>query len=176
MDKIIDSISGMIIEQKRYDIQDVFNRIGTDKLMLQTAKQKAQSDIDVDGFSVHPVSLRYQTFYQKGVKCACCGIEGTHFKLCGDERTNRRHFNLFTEDGMLMTKDHIIPKSKGGLDTVDNMQTMCERCNHDKGNYYPDIKLIHVQVEARLLAFDHWSVTSSFFDIEGHHWSAVQIS
>lgn len=33
-----------------------------------------------------------------------------------------------------MTKDHIIPKSKGGIDDLSNYQTMCERCNKEKGN------------------------------------------
>lgn len=33
-----------------------------------------------------------------------------------------------------MTKDHITPKSKGGLDKIENMQTMCIVCNQEKGN------------------------------------------
>ena len=35
---------------------------------------------------------------------------------------------------VLITKDHIIPKSKGGKDKLDNYQTMCVRCNKRKGN------------------------------------------
>lgn len=141
---MLNSISGMIIEPKRYEIQDVFNLIGEDRLMMQNDRQQSGSDIVVDGFKVHPISLRYETFYQKGIKCACCGIEGTHFKLCGNKDTNRRHFNLFADDGTLMTKDHIIPKSKGGQDMVDNMQTMCEKCNIEKGAFHPDIKIEYI--------------------------------
>jgi 5-methylcytosine-specific restriction endonuclease McrA len=33
-----------------------------------------------------------------------------------------------------MTRDHIQPKSKGGPETLENMQTMCTRCNGKKGN------------------------------------------
>ena len=29
--------------------------------------------------------------------------------------------------------DHIIPKSKGGKDHIDNYQLMCEECNSKKG-------------------------------------------
>lgn len=33
-----------------------------------------------------------------------------------------------------MTKDHIIPKSKDGKDDISNYQTMCYKCNLEKGN------------------------------------------
>lgn len=127
----------MVIEQKRYEIADVFNLIGEEYLNRNNDAGQSTSNIVVDGFDVHPISLRYMTFYQKGTKCVCCGKEGTHFRLCGYENTNRRHFNLYAEDGTLMTKDHILPKSKGGLNRISNMQTMCTNCNSEKGSYYP---------------------------------------
>lgn len=126
----------MIIEQRRYEISEVFNLIGKEHLTGDNDRFKSKTDMIVDGFNVRPVSLRYMTFYQKGTKCVCCGKEGTHFKLCGNETASRRHFNLFAEDGSLITKDHIIPKSKGGPNKVSNMQTMCEECNRKKGNSY----------------------------------------
>ena len=38
-----------------------------------------------------------------------------------------------TED---LTLDHIVPKSKGGPHTPENLQTMCRPCNNKKGNTY----------------------------------------
>lgn len=130
----------MTIENERYEIDEVFNLIGEEHLLGNGDSNQNRGNIVVDGFNVRPISLRYKTFYQKGTKCVCCGKEGTHFKLCGDETTNRRHFNLYADDGTLMTKDHIIPKSKGGLDKVFNMQTMCTDCNKAKGNHYPGLE------------------------------------
>lgn len=130
----------MITETKRYEIDEVFNLVGEEYLLRNHDGEQSRSNIVVDGFDVHPISLRYMTFYQKGTKCVCCGKEGTHFKLCGDENTNRRHFNLFAEDGTLITKDHIVPKSKGGKNRVDNMQPMCEPCNKEKGAKYPGLE------------------------------------
>ena len=43
---------------------------------------------------------------------------------------------LSIEEGTLMTRDHILPKSKGGRDHISNMQTMCVDCNKAKGNTY----------------------------------------
>lgn len=127
----------MIIEEKKYSVDEVFHMIGENYLLGNLATEKNRYDMIIDGFNVRPVSLRYKTFYQKGTKCVCCGKEGTHFKLCGDESTNRRHFNLYADDGTLMTKDHIIPKARGGRDVISNMQTMCAPCNKAKGSSYP---------------------------------------
>ena len=34
--------------------------------------------------------------------------------------------------------EHIIPKSKGGSDHLDNLQPMCAICNNIKGNTMPN--------------------------------------
>lgn len=134
----------MVIEDKQYGIEEVFGLIGEEYLLRKTDSDQIRSDMIVDGFHVRPISLRYMTFYQKGVKCACCGKVGTHFRLCGDPMTQRRHFNLFADDGSLFTKDHIVPKSKGGRNHVDNMQPMCEECNLSKGSSYPGLEVEYI--------------------------------
>lgn len=133
------------VEPKRYSVEEVFDLIGENNLMIsEMNKSENRDDIIVDGFIVRTKSLRYTTFYQKGLKCAVCGKEGTHFKLVGDPKTNRRHFELFADDDTLITKDHIFPKSKGGRDHIDNMQTMCCECNENKGIEIPDIEITEI--------------------------------
>lgn len=36
-----------------------------------------------------------------------------------------------------LTVDHVIPKSRGGADTWENLVTACTSCNHRKGNATP---------------------------------------
>lgn len=36
-----------------------------------------------------------------------------------------------------LTIDHVIPRSRGGLDTWENLVAACNRCNHKKGNHTP---------------------------------------
>tara|TARA_R110000782_G_scaffold136677_1_gene229141 strand:- start:290 stop:544 length:255 start_codon:yes stop_codon:yes gene_type:complete len=42
-------------------------------------------------------------------------------------------------DGQICLEiDHIHPLSKGGLDEIKNKQSLCQRCNNRKSNYYGD--------------------------------------
>lgn len=34
-----------------------------------------------------------------------------------------------------LTRDHVVPVSRGGLDAWDNVVSSCKRCNHRKGNH-----------------------------------------
>ena len=121
---------------KEYTVKEVFDMLGEQNLTLNfVGRSDKAREIIVDGYKVRTRSLRYMTFYQKGLTCACCGRVGTHFKLDGDGDV-RRHFNLYCDDGMLMTKDHIMPKSLGGSDSIDNLQPMCAECNFKKGNTF----------------------------------------
>lgn len=92
---------------------------------------------EFDGDMIYMDSQRYEVFKKKGVKCACCGIEGKYFAKEKAEKDSRYHFNLYaiTKKGkeVLMTKDHIIPKSRGGRDMLENYQPMCKICNERKG-------------------------------------------
>lgn len=45
--------------------------------------------------------------------------------------------SVVTEPHLLLEVDHIIPISKGGLSTPDNLQTLCWRCNRTKSNKVP---------------------------------------
>jgi 5-methylcytosine-specific restriction endonuclease McrA len=134
--------------EKHYSIETVFNMLGEEALSIKTQPTHTKESIEVGGFKIYKKSLRYATFYQKGCKCCVCGKEGTYFQLDADRDggniEGRRHFNLYAEDGTLMTKDHILPKRWGGKDDIDNMQTMCKDCNEAKGSQY-DVPVLGIK-------------------------------
>lgn len=45
--------------------------------------------------------------------------------------------SVMVEPHLLLEVDHIIPVSRGGLSTVDNLQTLCWKCNRSKSNRMP---------------------------------------
>lgn len=99
---------------------------------------------DYDGDMMKMGSQRYYTF-AKSLCCDHCCREGVfmakerHLSKKGEPvGLGAYHFNLYAVDPdgteVLMTKDHIIPKSKGGKNVVSNYMTMCEPCNKEKRN------------------------------------------
>lgn len=93
------------------------------------------SSIYVNGINVKVGSVRLKTFATKGTNCVTCDAEGLAYYV--EDNYSGPHLNLYAlKNGVevLMTKDHIHPKSKGGSDSLSNMQPMCETCNKLKSN------------------------------------------
>ncbi len=170
-------------DTNRYEINEVFDMLGDEYLNIKTVRHGHRESIDVDGFKVKRSSLRYSLFYQKGTTCACCGKQGTHFRLDVGEGadpviSNRRHFNLYADDGTMLTKDHIVPRSLGGLDNVDNLQVLCKECNELKRNTPEEDITLRVLVATELqtgketfyksLESAVWSVVASIKGIFQH--------
>lgn len=57
--------------------------------------------------------LRYDVFERDGHRCCSCGIS--------------------VGSGVTLHLDHVMPVSKGGLSTLENLQTLCASCNLGKG-------------------------------------------
>lgn len=115
-------------------IEEVYNAVKD--VLFEPEDKKAM--VVINGDKIKGNSQRFQTFFTKGLKCACCGIEGKYFGEEKDFNAARYHLNLYALDEsgneVLMTKDHIVPRSKGGASELYNYQTMCVKCNIAKGS------------------------------------------
>lgn len=86
-----------------------------------------------DLYEVYSEHSRLKVFAQKGRECVVCGREGVLLLVTESIRGNK-HVDLYTEDFILMTVDHINPYSLSKDDTLSNKQPMCDPCNNKKGN------------------------------------------
>lgn len=88
------------------------------------------------------------------LKCWHCGIEANCF-IANKGQNDRMGppvldmFAMTREGPILMTRDHIIPKSYGGVNDVENLRMGCGPCNHGRGNELDeaDIKFLRAHPE-----------------------------
>jgi 5-methylcytosine-specific restriction endonuclease McrA len=60
------------------------------------------------------VGLRFDVFKRDDFRCRYCGLS--------------------VDDGVVLHADHVIPRSKGGPTTLENLVTACAGCNLGKSN------------------------------------------
>ena len=123
---------------KIYSIEEVHSLFDKweEEFGSMARRQHDRIAVEFDGYPVKTFSERYSVF-RKNTKCVVCGLEATHYRLERRIGAKNYHFNLYgMKDGeeVLFTKDHILPVSKGGKNTLNNYQTMCQFCNQEKAD------------------------------------------
>ncbi len=78
-------------------------------------------------------SKRFATIMQLEDHCVNCDMPVSYAAL-GKDAGGNLHWDLYADQGVMMTIDHILPRSLGGPDHIANYQTMCRFCNFEKGN------------------------------------------
>jgi 5-methylcytosine-specific restriction endonuclease McrA len=126
------------IKNGNFAVNRVLNHIKKEK-----GSKKSYIGKDGQEYLINMTSQRYELFKAKGCTCVVCGLKGTYFTMESNYKQyqeGKLHFNLYGVNAegneILITKDHIIPKSKGGKNHLENYQTMCYDCNQKKGNKY----------------------------------------
>lgn len=84
-------------------------------------------------YSTYLNHRRMMVFANKGLNCQYCEKSGIYL-ISAVDRFGTIHIDIYTKDFELMTIDHVIPKSKGGLDRLNNLVPSCNRCNTKKGS------------------------------------------
>lgn len=104
---------------------------------LHTTAQQLDSNVisvSVKGQSVNVTSMltdRVQNLINN-CNCVSCYRSIDYFSV--ERNSDHYHLNAYDSEGVMMTRDHIIPKSNGGKDHISNYQLMCYTCNQSKSN------------------------------------------
>lgn len=91
---------------------------------------------------------RLKVFFNKGLACVTpnCKNVGTRF-ICARGGNGGHNWDIFTDDLVMLTVDHIVAKKNGGGNELDNLQPMCSLCNSIKGHQDISLDELWVQVE-----------------------------
>ena len=82
----------------------------------QVSSKKIHKPVSRSASRSIPDRLRYQVLKRDMFKCCACGASPAK------------------DPSVELHIDHIIPWAKGGSTTMDNLQTLCSKCNLGKGD------------------------------------------
>ena len=94
-------------------------------------------------------ATRLKLFAAGHTTCVACGLKGEHFHIERHKNDKVMPFsvNLYGWKGdreVMLTWDHILPKSLGGSDRIENGQCMCADCNRAKGYFLSINEIIEI--------------------------------
>jgi 5-methylcytosine-specific restriction endonuclease McrA len=118
-----------MIRKERYPIDFILKKVTGSK------KNKKYLDGDYTQFGSPALRMfkeRWKKSLYEGVSCFDCGVKGSYFSKEKEEWDPDWHLTLYCESGMIMTKDHVIPKKWGGNNNISNLQPLCKKCNDKK--------------------------------------------
>lgn len=136
-----------------FEPQEILEQIGS--------HYKKFTDLDGNTHSVNMQSIIYELYVRDKCICQACGLVGTKMILeqhVSHGFAQKPHFQLYAEVNgklILFNKDHIVSKSRGGTNQLDNYQLHCAICNNIKGKY----DLTNEQVKELRKIFDNDKLT-----------------
>jgi 5-methylcytosine-specific restriction endonuclease McrA len=102
--------------EERNAYQREYGKANRDKITLFTNIRRARK-LSAKGSHTDQEWQSLKAFYQ--YKCLCCEKQEPEIKL---------------------TRDHVLPLTKGGSDSIDNIQPLCARCNSKKNFKHIDYR------------------------------------
>lgn len=143
-----------IIHLKIYSLEKIL------KLIKRRAQQLKYKE--------HKVALnkaRLLLFKKKGVDCVRCGAKGLFFAIdvpLNNKQKLKPVLNLWaiqpSGKHILMTRDHILPESKGGWSATFNLDPLCHSCNQKKADKFNKIQYLrHFILKSKYLFVEYFT-------------------
>jgi len=117
---------------KKYTINHIFENIDNDNSLPDQILYHSKDYDD----SLKRVNIIKKLIERDGQKCIYCNEKPQYFGL-GKDNAGYWHLDLYSKkdkENYMYTIDHIHPKSKGGLNQLDNYQLLCKVCNENKSD------------------------------------------
>lgn len=119
----------MLTTLAQYSVEEIVPLLGTERDKVPFTLPNGET------YRIKVGTARLECL-RRNQNCVWCRRQGNVF-LLQRHGVDNPHLNLFSKKGgdlLLMTQDHIIPQSRGGVSEPDNLQTMCTKCNNNKGS------------------------------------------
>jgi len=118
-----------------------YERLGIVPLHEVMDAIKSGRPFEYEGVVCYTTGNRLLTYHVHGTNCCVrgCPARGEYFAVekAVNQKSAKYHLNLYySKNGheVMMTSDHKVPKSLGGLNHISNRQPMCQPHNAEKGN------------------------------------------
>ena len=122
-------VASIITEEGARELYKHFDAINTNRNEIQVIDVQTRKPIVISVTGV--LTDRYRNLVNNH-KCVTCDREILYYRI--EDNAQGYHLNAYSRDHYMMTRDHIIPRSSGGPDALDNYQLMCSPCNRSKGS------------------------------------------
>ena len=128
------------------------------------------AELEFGSLSDYATNDRLIVFITYGTKCVACDRVGTKL-IRSVDNGGGVHVDVFTDDMVLMTVDHIIPRKEKGGEHITNKQPMCTDCNCAKGHRIVTPEQMQIERNSQLM-----HLMTKYTNIVLHASTAPQIT